>query len=110
MAQRIGLDIRIDRRGVDLLAIAACGHPGRRRHLYRSGVLVHRTDFANPAVTIARALTDTFAGIRPVDVPGLILAELLGGMAAIAMFRWLVPDPIEASVGEPHAGRKRRLA
>jgi len=37
------------------------------------------TDFANPAVTLARALTDTFAGIRPSDVPGFIVAEIAGG-------------------------------
>jgi glycerol uptake facilitator-like aquaporin len=49
------------------------------------------TSFANPAVTLARALTDTFAGIRPVDVPGFILAQLAGAMAATLVFRWLVP-------------------
>jgi glycerol uptake facilitator-like aquaporin len=49
------------------------------------------TSFANPAVTIARALTDTFAGIRPADVPGFITAQLLGAAAATALFRWLVP-------------------
>jgi glycerol uptake facilitator-like aquaporin len=49
------------------------------------------TSFANPAVTIARALTDTFAGIRPGDVPGFIVAQLLGAGAATALFRWLLP-------------------
>jgi glycerol uptake facilitator-like aquaporin len=49
------------------------------------------TSFANPAVTFARSLTDTFAGIRPVDVPGFIAAQLLGATAATALFRWLVP-------------------
>lgn len=49
------------------------------------------TDFANPAVTIARALTDTFAGIRVSDVPGFIVAETLGAAAAVTVFRWLVP-------------------
>jgi glycerol uptake facilitator-like aquaporin len=49
------------------------------------------TSFANPAVTIARALTDTFAGIRPGDVPGFIGAQLLGAGAATALFRWLLP-------------------
>jgi glycerol uptake facilitator-like aquaporin len=49
------------------------------------------TSFANPAVTLARALTDTFAGIRPMDVPGFILAELLGASAATLLFRWLAP-------------------
>jgi len=49
------------------------------------------TSFANPAVTLARALTDTFAGIRPVDVPGFIVAQLAGAAAAALLFRWLVP-------------------
>jgi glycerol uptake facilitator-like aquaporin len=55
------------------------------------------TSFANPAVTIARAWTDTFAGIRPVDVPGFIGAQLLGAASATALFRWLVPSlPVAA--------------
>src|SRR5262252_3639762 len=50
------------------------------------------TSFANPAVTIARCLTNTFAGIRPTDVPAFIVAQLLGAGAATALFRWLVPS------------------
>jgi glycerol uptake facilitator-like aquaporin len=50
------------------------------------------TSFANPAVTIARALTDTFAGIRPIDVPGFIVAELAGAAVATALFHWLIPS------------------
>jgi glycerol uptake facilitator-like aquaporin len=50
------------------------------------------TSFANPAVTIARALSDTFAGIRPIDVPLFIAAQLAGGLAATLLFRWLVPS------------------
>ena len=49
------------------------------------------TSFANPAVTIARALSDTFAGIRPADVPLFIAAQFAGGIAATLLFRWLVP-------------------
>ena len=49
------------------------------------------TSFANPAVTIARCLSDTFAGIRPVDVPWFIAAQFVGGFAATIVFRWLVP-------------------
>jgi glycerol uptake facilitator-like aquaporin len=49
------------------------------------------TSFANPAVTLARAASDTFAGIRPLDVPGFIVAQLLGAAAATLLFRWLVP-------------------
>ena len=50
------------------------------------------TSFANPAVTMARAASDTFTGIRPLDVPGFIVAQLFGAGAATAMFRWLVPS------------------
>jgi glycerol uptake facilitator-like aquaporin len=49
------------------------------------------TSFANPAVTIARSHTDTFAGIRPADVSGFIVAQLAGAAAATLLFRWLVP-------------------
>ncbi len=49
------------------------------------------TSFANPAVTIARSLTNTFAGIRPIDVPLFVLAQLVGGLGATLLFRWLVP-------------------
>jgi glycerol uptake facilitator-like aquaporin len=49
------------------------------------------TSFANPAVTLARSLSDTFAGIRPVDVPGFVLAQLAGGIVATILFRWLTP-------------------
>jgi glycerol uptake facilitator-like aquaporin len=47
------------------------------------------TSFANPAVTIARSLSDTFAGIAPGDAPGFIAAELLGALAAAWLFGWL---------------------
>jgi glycerol uptake facilitator-like aquaporin len=47
------------------------------------------TSFANPAVTLARAATDTFAGIRPVDVPGFVVAQLAGGGAAVIQTGWL---------------------
>ena len=49
------------------------------------------TSFANPAVTVARSLSDTFAGIRPTDSPGFVLAQLAGGVAATALFAWLMP-------------------
>jgi glycerol uptake facilitator-like aquaporin len=57
------------------------------------------TSFANPAVTIARCLSDTFAGIRPIDVPWFVLAQFLGGFAATLVFRWLVPN-LQAGAGE----------
>jgi glycerol uptake facilitator-like aquaporin len=50
------------------------------------------TSFANPAVRIARCLSDTFAGIRPIDVPWFVLAQFLGGFAATVVFRWFVPN------------------
>ncbi len=55
------------------------------------------TSFANPAVTLARAASDTFAGIRPVDAPAFIGAQLAGGLAAALCFRWLAApqgDPV----------------
>jgi glycerol uptake facilitator-like aquaporin len=62
------------------------------------------TSFANPAVTLARAATDTFTGIRPQDAPAFILAQLAGAAAATALFRWLVPGlPADAAaVVLPH--------
>jgi glycerol uptake facilitator-like aquaporin len=57
------------------------------------------TSFANPAVTLARAASDTFAGIRPVDAPGFIFAQLLGAVAATRVFCWLYPPaPAGATV------------
>jgi glycerol uptake facilitator-like aquaporin len=50
------------------------------------------TSFANPAVTLARSASDTFAGIRPADAPGFIVAQLAGAAAATVLFRWLVPS------------------
>lgn len=50
------------------------------------------TSFTNPAVTLARSASDTFAGIRPGDAPGFIVAQLAGAAAATLLFRWLVPS------------------
>ena len=50
------------------------------------------TSFANPAVTLARCLSDTFAGIRPSDVPLFIAAQICGAVAATFLFRWLIPS------------------
>ncbi|HWN76052.1 MAG TPA: aquaporin, partial [Candidatus Udaeobacter sp.] len=50
------------------------------------------TSFANPAITLARTASDTFAGIRPPDVPWFVMAQFLGGLAATLFFRWLVPN------------------
>ncbi len=66
------------------------------------------TSFANPAVTLARAASDTFAGIRPSDAPAFIVAQLAGAMAATLLFRWLVPSlPKDASnVVVPHSRKE----
>jgi glycerol uptake facilitator-like aquaporin len=57
------------------------------------------TSFANPAVTLARTMSDTFAGIRFVDVPAFIVAQFLGAFAAAFLFRWLVPQA-DANLGK----------
>ncbi len=57
------------------------------------------TSFANPAVTIARSLSDTFAGIRPADVVPFILAQLAGALASTWLFHWLVPN-LRSSAGD----------
>lgn len=49
------------------------------------------TSFANPAVTIARSMSDTFAGIRPADAPAFVAAQMTGALAATFLFRWLLP-------------------
>jgi glycerol uptake facilitator-like aquaporin len=63
------------------------------------------TSFANPAVTVARSASDTFAGIRPADAPGFIVAQLVGAAAATILFRWLVPslpkDAVDVVVSHP---------
>jgi glycerol uptake facilitator-like aquaporin len=66
------------------------------------------TSFANPAVTLARSLSDTFAGIRPQDAPGFIVAQLAGGAAATALFRWLIPELPKDAAAEvivPHSAK-----
>ena len=50
------------------------------------------TSFANPAVTLARTVSNTFAGIRPSDAPLFIVAQFAGALSATALFRWLVPS------------------
>jgi glycerol uptake facilitator-like aquaporin len=64
------------------------------------------TAFANPAVTLARAATNTFAGIRPADVPGFLLGQLIGATIATLLFRWLSPRSVAAvgpEVVVPHS-------
>jgi len=67
------------------------------------------TSFANPAVTVARSLTNTFSGIRPVDAPGFIFAQIAGALAATALFRFLVPArnvQAEAAVADTPTAKK----
>ena len=67
------------------------------------------TSFANPAVTLARALTDTFSGLRMVDVPGFVVAQIGGALAGAALMRWLMPLPaglVLVSEDRPEAERK----
>lgn len=57
------------------------------------------TSFANPAVAIARSLTNTFSGIRPVDLPGFIVAELIGAVAGLLVMGWLLkPDTTSQTI------------
>jgi glycerol uptake facilitator-like aquaporin len=58
------------------------------------------TSFANPAVTVARALSDTFAGVRPADVAPFVLAQLLGAVCAYQVCRWLVAGASKQAIGE----------
>jgi glycerol uptake facilitator-like aquaporin len=66
------------------------------------------TSFANPAVTIARTLSDTFAGIRPIDAPAFIIAQLAGALSATALFAWLSPPSRAAAeaVVVPHPAQR----
>jgi len=59
------------------------------------------TSFANPAVTVARSMTDTFSGIRPADVTGFILAQAAGASMATAVFLWLAPTAVRGPAPEP---------
>src|SRR5437588_789112 len=66
------------------------------------------TSFANPAVTVARAASDTFAGIRLADVPGFVIVQLLGAACATALFRWHVPTlpAVADEVLVPHPSQR----
>jgi len=65
------------------------------------------TSFANPAVTLARMATNTFAGIRPYDVPPFLIAQVVGAVIAAALFRWLLaPIPSRAPNERPSTERE----
>ena len=61
------------------------------------------TSFANPAVALARSLTGTFSGIRPIDLPGFWIAEIAGAVVALILFTWLLRSPASStvSIGRP---------
>ena len=63
------------------------------------------TSFANPAVTIARGLSDTFAGIRPADVPAFVVAQLLGALLAARLCGWL----FTGGAGETSSGTQASI-
>jgi glycerol uptake facilitator-like aquaporin len=74
---------------------AAHGSPGMAAFAVGSYIagaywFTSSTSFANPAVTLARSVTDTFSGIRPADVPGFLVAQLLGAAVAVALLYWLI--------------------
>ena len=69
----------------------------RRRRVHHGGVLVHVVDVVREPRGDARARSDdTFAGIRPADVPGFVASQLAGAAIATAMFAWLVPKKADA--------------
>jgi glycerol uptake facilitator-like aquaporin len=79
-----------------MAVIWGCGRPRPSAVPYGVGAYIAAaywftasTSFANPAVTLARAMTNTFSGIRPPDVPGFILFQVAGAFAATVLFRWL---------------------
>ena len=61
------------------------------------------TSFANPAVTVARTLSDTFAGIEPASVPMFVLMQLFGGAVALVLVRLLYPNPLPSPAADPGA-------
>lgn len=83
----IGVIIACDRHSTAVLSYAVACYIGAAYWFTSS------TSFANPAVTLARSLTDTFSGIRPNDVPGFLLAQLWGAACAVLVFGWLLSSP-----------------
>ena len=81
----VSVILAASRSTVAVVAVAVCAYISAAYWFTAS------TSFANPAVTVARTLSDTFAGIRPADAPGFVLAQLAGGIAATVLFRWLIP-------------------
>jgi glycerol uptake facilitator-like aquaporin len=90
-----------------LLVIHGCVRTGRRAAVpFAVGVWIggaywftSSTSFANPAVTVARMFSDTFAGIRPSSVPMFVLMQIVGALLAFGLIRFLFPSPKEPSDG-----------
>jgi glycerol uptake facilitator-like aquaporin len=82
--------LRTDRCHFGRFAASASCNSAVGRNIYRWRL------FANPAVTVARPITDTFAGIRPPDIPAFVLAQILGASVAFFVFRWMISSPISA--------------
>lgn len=91
-----------------LAVIWGCGKPRPSAVPYAVGSYIaaaywftSSTSFANPAVTLARTLTNTFSGIRPADMPGFALSQLAGTFVAVLFFRWLRPSGDTAQLPAP---------
>jgi len=103
----VGSGIMADRLADGQVAVALLAHAPATGAALATLILifgpVSGTHF-NPAVAVSRALTDTFSGIRPVDVRSFVLAELTGAFAATVLFRCLVPSlpAVAADVTVPH--------
>jgi glycerol uptake facilitator-like aquaporin len=82
----VALIFALARTGRALLAAPAVGAYIGAAYWFTSS-----TSFANPAVTVGRVFSDTFAGIAPGSVPGYVVAQLVGGLVAVVLVRWLYP-------------------
>lgn len=87
-----------------LLTIFGCATRGRETVAYAVGLYITAaywftasTSFANPAVTLARSLSDTYAGIAPAGVLSFVVAQIIGALAAVALARWLWPMVVRST-------------
>jgi len=101
----VALALALARTGRGVLAAPAVGAYIGAAYWFTSS-----TSFANPAVTIGRVFSDTFAGIAPGSVPGFVVAQLVGGLVAIGLVGWLYPHIGESAddVVVPHGHRRGR--
>jgi len=93
--------VRAGREGITAFAVGA--------YIAAGYFFTSSTSFANPAVTLARSMTDTFTGIRPIDVVTFVPAQFIGAFAATALMRWLYPS-VTAVAGDavvPHGTEAR---